>query len=261
MDQVTNKTVVITGASRGIGEAAARRFAEERAHVVLAARSGARIEQIAREITDAGGAATAIRCDVSQPSDVEHLIDTAAAQTGSVAVLINNAGTIDPIARLTDSDPQAWGQIVDVNLKGVYYGLRYAIPEMVNAGGGTIINISSGAATSALEGWSHYCATKAAVLSLTRVAHKEYGNQGVRVLGLSPGTVATDMQVAIKASGINPVSQLDPDAHIPPEWVAKALIWLCGPEADPHLGTDFSIKTDEGRAAVGLAQQPSGKPD
>ncbi len=147
------------------------------------------------------------------------------------------------------------GQIVDVNFKGVYHGLRYAIPEMVNAGGGTIINISSGAATSALEGWSHYCATKAAVLSLTRVAHREYVDQGVRVVGLSPGTVATDMQVAIKASGINPVSQLDPDAHISPEWVAEALIWLCGPEADPHLGTDFSIKTDEGRAAVGLAAQ------
>ena len=131
--------------------------------------------------------------------------------------------------------------------------MRYAIPEMVRAGGGTIINISSGAATSALEGWSHYCATKAAVLSLTRVAHKEYADQGVRVVGLSPGTVATDMQVAIRASGINPVSQLDPDAHIPPEWVAKALMWLCSPEADPHLGTDFSIKTDEGRKAVGLA--------
>ena len=252
MNQVSNNTVVITGASRGIGEAAARYFANAGAHVVLAARSGARIDAIAKEITDAGGAATAVRCDVSQPADVERLINTAIEATGSIDVLINNAGMIDPIARLADSDPEAWGQIVDVNFKGVYHGLRYAIPEMVRAGGGTIINISSGAATSALEGWSHYCATKAAVLSLTRVTHKEYGDQGLRVVGLSPGTVATDMQVSIKASGINPVSQLDPDAHIPPEWVAKALMWLCGPQADPHLGTDFSIKTDEGRAAVGL---------
>ena len=253
MNQVSNKTVVITGASRGIGEAAVRHFANAGAHVVLAARSEARINEIAKEISDTGGAANAVRCDVSQPADVERLINTAIEKTGSIDVLINNAGIIDPIARLADSDPQAWGQIVDVNFKGVYHGLRYAIPEMVRAGGGTIINISSGAATSALEGWSHYCATKAAVLSLTRVAHKEYCDQGVRVVGLSPGTVATDMQVAIKASGINPVSQLDPDEHIPPEWVAKALMWLCGSEADQHLGTDFSIKTDEGRKAVGLA--------
>ena len=253
MNQVSNKTIVITGASRGIGEAAARHFGNADAHVVLAARSEAQITAIAKEINEGGGTATAIRCDVSQPDDVEKLINTAVEETGSIDVLINNAGMIDPIARLADSDPDAWGQIVDVNFKGVYHGLRYAIPEMVRAGGGTIINISSGAATSALEGWSHYGATKAAVLSLTRVAHKEYGDQGVRVVGLSPGTVATGMQVAIKASGINPVSQLDLDVHIPPEWVAKALMWRCGPEADPYLGTDFSIKTDEGRKAVGLS--------
>lgn len=252
MKQVSNKTVVITGASRGIGEAAARHFANAGAHVVLAARSVARINAITNEINEDGGTAIAFRCDVSQPSDVEQLINTTVKETGSIDVLINNAGMIDPIARLADSDPEAWGQIVDVNFKGVYHGLRYAIPEMVRAGGGTIINISSGAAMSALEGWSHYCATKAAVLSLTRVAHKEYGDQDVRVVGLSPGTVATDMQVAIKASGINPVSQLDPDVHIPPEWVARALMWLCGPDADAHLGGDFSIKTDQGRATVGL---------
>ncbi len=72
------------------------------------------------------------------------------------------------------------------------------------------------------------------------------------MIGLSPGTVATEMQVKIKASGINPVSQLDWSAHIPPEWVARAIAWLAGPEADAHHGTDFSLKTNEGRAAVGL---------
>ena len=119
-------------------------------------------------------------------------------------------------------------------------------------GSGTVVNISSGAATGALEGWSHYCATKAAVLALTRCTHKEYGDKGVRCVGLSPGTVATDMQVSIRDSGVNPVSQLDWETHIPPDWPARAIAWLCTDAASDIAGEDFSIKTPEGRARVGL---------
>lgn len=119
--------------------------------------------------------------------------------------------------------------------------------------GGTIVNISSGAANSALEGWSHYCASKAAVQRLTGVAHKEAHGLGVRVLGLSPGTVATDMQRQICASGINPVSHIPWESHITPDWVAKAIAFLTTPDADKWLGTDFSLKVEEGRAAVGMA--------
>ena len=252
MSDFNGKTVITTGASRGIGAATARHLAGLGAMVVLAARSAGRIDEIADDIKTEGGQAGAVPCDVSIAAEVKAMIETALAMTGRLDMLVNNAGVIDPIARLADSDPEAWSGIVDVNLKGVYHGLRFAIPEMVARGGGTVVNISSGAATSALEGWSHYCATKAAVLSLTRVADKEYRDQGIRVVGLSPGTVATEMQVPIKASGMNPVSQLDPSAHIPPEWVARAIAWLAGPEADGHRGTDFSLKTDEGRAAVGL---------
>lgn len=253
MTDLTGTTAVITGASRGIGEAAARHMASLGAHVVLAARNEPLIREIAAQIIGGGGRATAVACDVGRKSDVDALIRAAADQTGRLDVLVNNAGLIEPIARLADSDPDAWSTVVDVNLKGVYYGLRFAIPAMIAQGGGTVINISSGAATGALEGWSHYCATKAGVLSLTRVADKEYRDHGIRVIGLSPGTVATDMQVQIKASGMNPVSQLDPSVHIPPQWVARAIAWLCMPAADPYRGTDFSLKTDEGRAAVGLA--------
>lgn len=252
MSDFTGKTIVITGASRGIGETTARHLGALGATVVLAARSADRIGTIAQDIAAVGGQAIAVRCDVSLAKDVSALIDTAVAQTDRLDMLVNNAGLIDPIARLADSDPEAWAAVVDVNVKGVYHGLRFAIPEMVARGGGTIVNISSGAATSALEGWSHYCATKAAVLSLTRTADKEYREQGIRVIGLSPGTVATNMQMQIKASGINPVSQLDWSAHIPPEWAAQAIAWLAGAEADAYLGTDFSLKTNDGRAAVGL---------
>ncbi|GFE65340.1 SDR family oxidoreductase [Litoreibacter roseus] len=252
MQNLDGKSVVITGASRGIGEATARHMAELGAKVVLAARSGDDIERIAEDITQAGGTAMAKTCDVSDYAQVEGLASHTTATFGRLDVLINNAGLIDPIARLDESDPAAWSTIVDVNLKGVYYGYRAALPIMLAQGEGTIINISSGAATGALEGWSHYCATKAGVLSLTKCGHKEYGDKGLRIMGLSPGTVATEMQVQIKASGVNPVSQLDPDVHIPPEWVAKGLAFLCGSGGDAYLGADFSLKTDEGRKLVGL---------
>lgn len=252
MPDFTGKTAVVTGASRGIGEATARHLAALGAHVFLAARSRGRIDAVAAEIAAAGGTATAVACDVARAEDVAAVIDAAASRTGRLDMLVNNAGLIDPIARLADSDPGAWSTVVDVNLKGVYHGLRFAIPKMLAQGGGTIINISSGAATSALEGWSHYCATKAAVLSLTRCADKEYRDCGIRVIGLSPGTVATGMQDQIRASGINPVSRLDPSVHIPPDWVARAVAFLWSPAADAHRGTDFSLKTEAGRAEVGL---------
>ena len=251
MSDRKEKTVIITGASRGIGAAAACHLAGMGATVFLAARSRQAIDALAEDIARNGGKAHAVPCDVSVAEDVRNLIATAISKTGRLDILINNAGIIDPIARLVDSDPGDWGKVVDINVKGVYHGLRFAIPEMVARNGGTIINISSGAATSALEGWSHYCATKAAVLSLTRVADKEYRDQGVRVIGLSPGTVATQMQEQIRASGINPVSRLSPEDHIPPEWVARAIAWLVSPQADPHLGADFSLKTNEGTRGGG----------
>ena len=246
------ETAIITGASRGIGAAAARHLAVSGACVVLQARSQDAIQSIASEINGAGGKAIACPGDVVNYSDMAKAVSLAEREFGGVTILVNNAGVIDPIARLADSDPAQWGHVADINFKGVYHGIRAALPVMLANGGGSIINISSGAATGALEGWSHYCATKAGVLSLTKCTDKEYRAQGIRCIGLSPGTVATEMQVQIKASGINPVSQLDPSAHIPTQWVAKAIGWLCTREADDFLGADFSLKTAEGRRLAGV---------
>jgi len=249
---LSNQTAVVTGASRGIGEATARYLASLGAHVYLAARSEDAINRIAGEIISTGGKATAITVDTSSPSDVEAMIRDATDKTGKLDLLVNNAGIIDPISRISESDPHAWGHALDVNVKGVYYGLRFALPLMAKRGSGTIVNISSGAANSFLEGWSHYCASKAAVVRLTGVAQKEAEADGVRVLGLSPGTVATGMMEQIKASGINPVSQLPWETHITPDWVAKAIAFLTTSAADKWLGTDFSLKVDEGREAIGM---------
>ena len=246
---VDGKTVMITGASRGIGEAAAREFAQAGANVVLVARGQDAIAEIAGEI---GERALAIPCDVSKFWEVERAVEAAEDAFGSVDILVNNAGMIEPVAHLAAIDPADWDRVIDVNLKGVFYGMRAVLPGMIARGGGSILNISSGAATNAIEGWSHYCASKAGVLMLTRMGDKENREAGVRVIGLSPGTVATDMQREIKASGVNPVSQLDWSVHIPPEWPAKTLVWMCGRQADGYLGQDISLRDEGIRRAVGL---------
>ena len=249
MGNFTGKTIFITGASRGIGAATAREFAESGANVVLVARSVTAINDLAADI---GPSALAIACDISRYADVEAAMRAALAKFGSLDVVLNNAGVIEPISALATSDPEAWGQAIDINLKGVYYGMRAAMPIMQAAGGGTIITISSGAAHNALEGWSHYCASKAGAAMLTASLHLEGAGAGIRAMGLSPGTVATKMQREIKASGINPVSLMEWEDHIPPEWVAKAMMWMCTKDADEFLGQEIALREDAIRSRIGL---------
>jgi len=124
---------------------------------------------------------------------------------------------------------------------------------MLERGGGSVLSISSGAAHGPVEAWSHYCAAKAGALMLTRSLDKEYGPEGIRAIALSPGTVATDMQREIKASGINPVSKLDWSDHIPADWPAKALVWMATPAADDWLGQEISLRDEGLRRTLGLA--------
>lgn len=245
-----DKTVLITGASRGIGTAAARAFAEAGARVALVARGHDAIADLAGEI---GAQAVAIPCDITRYWEVEQAVANCVRAHGGLDILVNNAGAIEPISHMADADPMAWGEVIDINLKGVFHGMRAALPVMLEAGGGTVLTIGSGAAHGPVEGWSHYCSSKAGALMLTRMLDKEYADKGIRALSLSPGTVATQMQRDIKASGINPVSQLEWSDHIPPEWVAKALVWMCSPEVDTYLGGEISLRDEGVRAALGLS--------
>ncbi|MBL4768708.1 MAG: SDR family oxidoreductase [Rhodobacteraceae bacterium] len=246
---MTGKTILITGASRGIGAEAARVFAAAGANVVLLARSKDSLQALANDI---GDKAVALAGDVSNYGDMEAAVQTCVDTFGGLDVLIGNAGVIEPISRMATADPEGWAQAIDINLKGVFYGMRAALPVMHKAGGGTILTVSSGAAHSPIEGWSHYCASKAGAAMLTSSLDQEERENGIRAMGLSPGTVATQMQREIKTSGINRISEMAWEDHVPADWPARALLWMCSPDADEFVGSEIRLRDEVILGRVGL---------
>ncbi len=251
MGELSGKSVIVTGASRGIGAAAAEALVAEGASVLLLARSADGITTLATRLRKSGQA-EAMTCDVSEFSQVQAAVGRAHEAFGRIDVLVNNAGVIEPIGPMAAADPRAWAHAADINFKGVFFGMRAVLPAMRQQGSGVIVNLGSGAAHNPLEGWSHYCAAKAATDMLTRCAHVENRGRGVRVFSLSPGTVATDMQRKIRASGINPVSQMDFASHAPVEDPARAIVWLCGEDAVSLAGQEVSLRDPDIRARIGL---------
>jgi NAD(P)-dependent dehydrogenase (short-subunit alcohol dehydrogenase family) len=222
--------VAITGGSRGIGAAAAAAFARKGHRVFALSRSGTLS-------ADAPRGVTALACDVTDPGSVRR----AFATIGSVQVLVNNAGTIEPIAKIAGVDATAWANIIRANLEGAFNCIQAALPAMLASGAGTIINISSGAASRPLEGWSAYCASKAGLAMLTRSVHEEYGADGIACVGFRPGVVDTDMQSAIRQSGINAISRIPRADLRSPASVADALVWLAMGGARAASGTEVAI--------------------
>ncbi|MGH8116231.1 MAG: SDR family NAD(P)-dependent oxidoreductase, partial [Rhodanobacteraceae bacterium] len=227
MAELAGQVIVVTGASRGIGAAAAAALGTAGARLMLAARDVAALKAVAQSISRDGGTAATIACDVSDWESVQRLVRETQNRFGKIDALVNNAGVIDPIARIADSDPAAWARNLQINLVGAYHAVRAVLPGMIAAKGGTIVNVSSGAAHSPLEGWSAYCAAKAGLAMLTRAIAQEHAPQGIRVFGFQPGTTDTDMQVIIRASGVNPVSKI-PRANLTPvAHPAAAIVYLC----------------------------------
>lgn len=247
-----DRIVIVTGAGRGIGEAAAHRLAAEGAQVVVAARSAPAAGKVADAIAADGGAATTVACDVTDFEAVSAAVRDVVARFGRVDALVNNAGVIEPIGRLADIDPQAWGRTIETNLIGAYFVIRAVLPAMLRQGQGTIVNLSSGAAFRPLEGWSAYCCSKAGLAMLTRAVDHEYASRGIRSVGLLPGVVDTGMQSRIRATGINPVSKIPRENLSPVAEPAQAIAWLCRAGAADYAGKEIDIGDPAFRLAAGL---------
>ncbi len=198
-----------------------------------------------------GGLAQAAVLDISDP---DAAIEKILSQHGRIDILVNNAGSIQPIARLAATDPAIWADTVTINLVGAYRLIRAVIPGQIAAGGGRIINISTGAAHRALEGWSAYCSSKAGLAMLTETIQCDHADDGIRSFGLAPGLVDTDMQSAIRASGINPVSQLDRSALSPPDRPARLVAYLAGGDADDLSGQELDVRDPDLLRRAGLEE-------
>jgi NAD(P)-dependent dehydrogenase (short-subunit alcohol dehydrogenase family) len=252
MQSLAGKVAIVTGASRGIGAATALALGEAGASVVLAARTIAQAEANARQIDAAGGKAVAIACDVSDYAACQLLVNETTHRFGPPDVLVNNAGVIEPIGMVAEADPMGWARSIAINLIGAYYAIRAVLPGMIERRQGNIINVSSGAAMRPQEGWSAYCAGKAGLAMLTRSIDLEHRAAGIRVFGFQPGTTDTDMQVTIRASGINPISKIPREQLTPVAHPARGIVYLCTKEAEDLAGQEVALRDVAFRRRIGL---------
>lgn len=193
MKGLQGKGVLVSGASRGIGEAAARRFLEEGCRVFICARSAAGVEEAVGGLR-ALGEVDGMACDVSDPEDVDRLVEAAERFLGGIDVLANNAGVAwqEPFLEIT---LEHWDQVLDINLRGMFLVAQKVAARMVaRGGGGAIVNMSSTNAFEGEAGYTHYNASKGAITMLTRTMATELGTYGIRVNALCPGKIATPLQ-------------------------------------------------------------------
>ncbi len=232
---IEDKVVVVTGASSGLGEATARLFSAQGATVVLGARRADRLQSLAKELTASGGKAIAVTTDVTRREQVKALVDAAVQTCGRIDVMLNNAGLM-PQAPLERLKIDEWDRMIDVNIKGVLYGIAAALPYMKQQKAGHFINVSSVAGHKVGPGFAVYAATKHAVRALSEGLRQEVKPYNIRTTVISPGAVATEL----------PNSVTDPDAAerihkfyeqvaIPAESFARAVAFAVGQPEDVDI--------------------------
>lgn len=212
--KLQNKTIIVTGSGRGIGEFIAKRLGREGANIVVTGRMKENIEKVSREINDAGGRAIFVRGDITKEADVKNVINKAIREFGKVDVLVNNAG-VGIRKCLWETTVEEFEEVMDVNAKGVFLYMKNIIPEMEKHGG-LIINISSGAGRTGIATLGAYCASKFAVIGLTESAAAEV--ESIKIVALCPASVDTGM-----------FKRLFPDeeADLKPEEVAEKVADIC----------------------------------
>jgi benzil reductase ((S)-benzoin forming) len=244
---IPGRVAVITGASRGLGAGLAARWAEAGLRLGLAART----EPAAPE----GVECVTASVDVSDAAAVEHFCGVVAARFGRIDLWVNNAGLLEPIAPLRDADPAALRAHVEVNVLGVLYGsASFARHVRSREGGGVLVNITSGAATSPYAGWAAYCGSKAAVDQITRVMAEEEIEAGMRAYAVAPGIVDTGMQEAIRATTEERFPAVERFRGIARDGAFNSPAWV----ADHILGLLAYPPTDLDLVVLRVPDQPRG---
>jgi NAD(P)-dependent dehydrogenase (short-subunit alcohol dehydrogenase family) len=259
--RLANKVAVITGAGSGMGRAMAELFAREGAKVVLADISGKQNDVAAR----IGEAAVPVHCNVAEESDVQTMIATAEEKFGRLDILVNNAGFGGGMAPLHEQTTENWDRVHSVNIRGVFFCMKYGVISMMKSGGGSIVNIGS---ASAVVGWKHhsiYGAAKAGVHSMTRAAALDYADQKIRVNAIAPGTIWTGLvkqseEFSEPPAGIFRLPGIPMDRWGLASEIAAAALFLASDEASYITGTTLPVDGGYCIGFSGMGAENSGAP-
>jgi 3-oxoacyl-[acyl-carrier protein] reductase len=230
----------VTGGGRGIGRAAALALARAGADVAVSARTAAEIDAVAAEVRGLGRRALAVASDVTREPDCRAAVERVVSELGRIDVLVNNAGGSSERAPVGDSDPTRWAETIAVNLLSVYYCTRAALPHLVRAGGGKIINVGSGMGHAATAGNAAYSTAKSGVWMFTQVLAQEVWSHGIDVNEVVPGPVLTRLTEGVFRTDAPPPFAPSERVKLPEE-VAELILWLATRPPGGPTGQSFSL--------------------